>query len=178
MKPWKVGLFICSILVIGGCKKTAVSPALTEQASSFIEIGSIDIGDVGAAEITAYDPLSQRLFAVNNGVVNKIDVIDLSNPAQPKLLTSLPISSYGGFANSVSVSNGRLAVAIEALIKQNAGKVVIFDTRELVEIKAVTVGALPDMVTFSPNGKWILTANEGEPSSDYQIDPEIGRAHV
>lgn len=163
-------LLSVGVLLIG-CKKTELSPANTEQASSFVEIGSIDIGDAGAAEISAYDPISQRLFAVNNGSVNKIDVIDLSNPANPTLISSIPISGFGGFANSVAVSNGRLAIAIEAAVKQNQGKVAIFDTRLLVEIKTVTVGALPDMVTFTPDGNWILTADEGEPSNDYQIDP-------
>lgn len=160
------------LLVWTGCNKTDLSPELSEQASSFTEIGSIDIGDVGAAEISAYDPISKRLFAVNNGVVNKIDVIDLSDPSKPALVKSIGITGYGGFANSVAVSNGRLAVAIEASVKQNPGKVVIFDTRLLVEIKSIPVGALPDMVTFSPDGNWILTANEGEPSADYQNDPE------
>jgi len=160
------------LLIWAGCKKTDLSPELSEQASSFTEIGSIDIGDVGAAEISAYDPISKRLFSVNNGAVNKIDVIDLSDPTKPTLINSIGIAGYGGFANSVAVSNGRLAVAIEAAVKQDPGKVVIFDTRLLVEIKSILVGALPDHVSFSPDGNWILTANEGEPSADYQIDPE------
>jgi len=34
------------------------------------------------------------------------------------------------------------------------------------------VGAVPDMVTFTPDGQFLLVANEGEPSDDYKVDPE------
>ena len=34
------------------------------------------------------------------------------------------------------------------------------------------MGALPDMLTFTPNGRFVLTANEGQPLGDYSFDPE------
>ena len=46
-----------------------------ENASAFVEIGSIDLGDAGAAEISAYDPNTKKLFVVHNAAINKIDEI-------------------------------------------------------------------------------------------------------
>ncbi len=75
-------------------------------------------------------------------------------------------------SNSVSVFDGKLAVALESTVnKQGNGKVVVFNTSDYSLIKQVTVGALPDMITFSPDGKFIMTANEGEPNTDYSQDP-------
>jgi len=84
---------------------------------------------------------------------------------------SIDISMYGGGLNSVTVKNGLLAAAIEANIKTDNGKVVVFKTTDYTEIASVEVGALPDMVTFTPDGRYILSANEGEPNDEYTIDP-------
>jgi YVTN family beta-propeller protein len=54
--------------------------------------------------------------------------------------------------------NGKLAVALEATPnKQDLGKVVVFDTANYTVIKEIIVGSLPDMVTFSPDGKYIMS---------------------
>ena len=39
-------------------------------------------------------------------------------------------------------------------------------------INQVTVGANPDMVTYTPDFTKLLVANEGEPDNDYLVDPE------
>lgn len=154
------------------CKKDNEAPFfVNEDAAAFSELGSIDLGDAGAAEISAFDPQTNRLFVVNNGAVNKIDVVDLADPSNLKLLTSISLTTYGGAVNSLSAYNGKLAAAIEASNKQDNGKVVVFNTSDYKEVKSITVGALPDMVTYSPDGTFILTANEGEPSADYTNDP-------
>jgi DNA-binding beta-propeller fold protein YncE len=176
MKQLKFFYLLLITVTIFSCRKEDVAPPLentqNEDLSGYTEIASISLGGVGAAEITAFDSETDRLFAVNNSTENKIDVLDMSNPALVKVIKSISMLPYGGYVNSVAVSNGKLAAAIESTNKQAAGKIVVFNTATYAEIKSINVGALPDMVTFSPDGKYIISANEGEPSNDYLNDPE------
>jgi hypothetical protein len=66
-----------------------------------------------------------------------------------------------------------VAVAVEANVKTDNGSVVFFDA-DGGFLSQVTVGALPDMLTYTPDGKTVLVANEGEPSGYGPgfVDPE------
>ncbi|MEJ2055668.1 MAG: choice-of-anchor I family protein, partial [Calditrichaceae bacterium] len=126
----------------------------------------------GGSEIVAFDAFSKRLFSVN-GADHTVDVLSLRNPSQPKYLFSIDLTPYGKAANSVDVHNGILAVAIENNNKQANGTLALFWAfGNCPPMKQFEIGALPDMVTFSPDGKYILVANEGEPNDDYSVDPE------
>lgn len=139
---------------------------------SLTPIGTVAAGDfdASAAEIVAHDPKTQRLFVVNAQAA-QIDIVDIRNPSVPAIVGSIDVKPYGAVANSVAVRDGIIAVAVENDVKTTPGKVVFFD-RDLALITHVTVGPLPDMLTFSPNGKYVLVANEGEPNNEYTIDPE------
>ena len=118
--------------------------------------------DLGGAEIAAYDPASRRLFVVNLED-QSVDLIDISNPTSPFLAHKIDVTPWGSQANSVSVRDGVAAIAIEANVKTANGTVAFFSGWGQF-LSAVTVGALPDMVTHTPNGQMVLVANEGEPS--------------
>jgi hypothetical protein len=62
-------------------------------------------------------------------------------------------------------------VAVENAVKTDPGFVKFFDTDGTL-LSTVTVGALPDMLIFTPNGRRLLVANEGEPNDAYTVDPE------
>ena len=137
-------------------------------------------GGAAAAEISAYDPITKRLFVLNNGELlasSRIEVLNLADPTQLSHLTTIDLSPYGGGINSVAVSNGKVAGALQAVDKTQQGSVVIFDTSSYALLGIAKVGALPDMLTFTPDGKHILTADEGEASDDYAIDP-IGSVSI
>ena len=118
------------------------------------------------AEIVAHDPASQRLFVTTGDTV---EIIDISDPANPTKVKDIEIA--GGGSNSVAVNNGIVAIAVEADTKQDNGVVEFYNADGILQA-SVTVGALPDMLTFTPDGNKDIVANEGEPNDDYDVDPE------
>ncbi|MGV3698215.1 choice-of-anchor I family protein [Flavobacterium sp.] len=120
-------------------------------------------------EIVVHDPASQRLFTTS-AVAGFLDIINFTDPTNPTVVTSIDMNVYGG-VTSVAVKNGIVAVASPNADETLDGSVVFFDTNGTF-LKQVTVGALPDMITFSPDGSKVMTANEGQPNLNYSIDPE------
>jgi hypothetical protein len=144
----------------------------TPNSIALRKVGGYVDGRLAAAEITSFDHVSRRLFVVN-GAIGTVDVLDLRNPANPRKIATIGRDALGGgAANSVDTHNGVVAIAVEAVPKTANGTVFFFRATTLQQISQVTVGALPDMLTFTPDGKTVLVANEGEPNADYSIDPE------
>lgn len=164
---------LMATVITTSCKKIADedTSSITEDISSFKEVATIDLGGETSAEISAYDPLTKKLFVVSNEGGAKVEVVDLSNYPNVSKSNTLNFPANAGI-NSVAVSNGLLAIALDGADKQGNGAVVVLKTSTLEEVKKITVGAMPDMVTFSPDGNYILSANEGEPNDDYTVDPK------
>ncbi|MEZ4721466.1 MAG: choice-of-anchor I family protein [Flavobacteriales bacterium] len=123
----------------------------------------------GAAEIVTFDKTSNKLF-FSNANANSVGIIDFSDPTNISLVTEIDLDAYGDGVNSVSAYDGFVAVAVQGASTMDRGKIVFFDASGTFK-SSVEVGYLPDMVTFSPDGKYVLVANEGEPSDDWSEDP-------
>ena len=135
--------------------------------------------DTSSAEIVSYDSCSDRLYVVNSEDAT-IDVLSLaatnSAPSKESTIDLAAAATAAGVeigaANSVSAKQGLVAVAIEAATKQDSGLIALYRSDTLALIGTYTAGALPDMVALTDDARYILTANEGEPSADYSNDPE------
>lgn len=145
------------------------------HAPAFPAIGmtlltSIAAEGAAVAEISAHDPISQRLF-VTNSEDAVLMVYDFSNPLTSSIINTIDVTPYGGGINSVAVSNGLVAIAIEGNDTDERGTILFIDA-DGNYINDVEAGFLPDMVTFTHDGMTVLVANEGEPNDDYDVDPE------
>lgn len=149
------------------------------------------------AEIVAFDKKTNQVFVINTAP-ETVSVLALSNEGKldaitstsagaptarkkastPNITKSINLDALGDGPNSIAAYNGKVAVAIEKLKtsgdkgEQDRGIVAIFDATTLTKEAEITVGYLPDMLTYTPDGKYIIVANEGEPSKNNKADPE------
>ncbi|MEZ4386905.1 MAG: choice-of-anchor I family protein [Candidatus Krumholzibacteriia bacterium] len=154
------------------CLLVLASAAAAELQLTPVGMYRTGVFDDGATEIAAFDPLTQRVFSVN-GSTGSIEVLDLSDPADPVFLFAIDVTPWGGGANHVDVFDGVLVAGVEAVPKQDPGRVVFFATDgDCAYLNDVVCGALPDMLMVTPDGQHVLVACEGEPDDDYLVDPE------
>ena len=76
---------------------------------------------------------------------------------------------------SIVAHNGTLAVVLQhGQDPTRPGKVAFYPASagsSDLPLKALTVGPMPADATFTPDGRRLLVANEGEPTQDYRTDP-------
>ena len=102
--------------------------------------------ELNKSEIPAYDSKTNTLWIAGVGGV------DVLNAQTGALVQRIDVSSIGA-VNSVSVKNGIAAFAIESSNRTSPGVVQLFDTQTRSQMGGnITVGALPDMLTFTPDG--------------------------
>ncbi len=140
------------------------------------------------AEVVAFDASRNLAFVLG---ATGVDVLDAATGALRLTLPRSGVTSGGspaalGTGNSVAVSGNLLAVAYEGANRTGNGAVVIYNLGGTNAAPTATQGnfiqpaavpgqpstfAVPDMVTFTPDGTKLLVAIEGEPADNYAADP-------
>ena len=169
-------ILTASLVGCGSSDKDKTEVDYSKQTIELSQVGRYqsNIFDESAAEIVAYDPTTKQTFVVNSKS-GKVDVLNTTDITNPTLNNSLDVAGDIGAgansANSVAVYNGLLAVAMDNTTKTNNGWIAFYKISDLSFLKKVEVGAIPDMVTFTPNGKQVVIAIEAEPDEGYVNDP-------
>jgi 2',3'-cyclic-nucleotide 2'-phosphodiesterase (5'-nucleotidase family)/DNA-binding beta-propeller fold protein YncE len=134
--------------------------------------------NLAGAEISAYDPGSERFFVTSIG---GLQIIDASDPAAPSLVSTISFTGLGFSSDdvtSVASHGGTLAVALVAPVKTAPGTVVFLNAADGALLGSATVGSLPDNVVFTPDGSKVLTANEGELTGAVATDTALGTVSI
>jgi len=148
----------------------AAAPAAANPIAAITPLWTFNhnvAGSIGrSSEIPVFDAGTNALWIVGG---NGLDVLDLAG----NRLQSVDLSGFGGI-NSLAISGGTLALAFTNAGNAGLpGTVQFFDTATFLSqganpalLGAVTVGAVPDMLTWTPDGSRLLVANEGERQSN------------
>ncbi|MDO9599587.1 MAG: choice-of-anchor I family protein [Azoarcus sp.] len=141
------------------CAGLVSMPALAVPAVQWESVWRYEHADTGVAgqkaEIPAYDQATDTLWVAG------VKGIDVLNASTGTLVRHIDLSDLGD-VNSVAIRNGVAAVAVAAPDHTQPGAVQLFDSTSYARTDLIRVGALPDMVTFTPDGSRLLVANEGE----------------
>ena len=158
------------LLSAGFCFAKQAVPAGPFQWGSVI--APLSTVSLSTAEISVYMPAEKKLFVV--GEADVIEVVDLANPGLPKKIAEKRLP---GNASSVTVYDNLIAVSLLEKEAWRDGQVQVMRYGDDLEVLGLyKVCSQPDMIKFTPDGKNLLVACEGSPSTDFSEDPEGGIA--
>lgn len=119
--------------------------------------------DASACEIAAWHPATSRLL-VTSAAAGLVPV----SVGKDASLTPSDVHAMRGIS-SVAVHGDIVAICGSGADASSVGEVVILDP-SMRELARVPVGYGPDMLTFTPDGRTLVVANEAEPSEDGLVD--------
>ena len=153
-----------------------------EENGVLSHLGSYSTGysdqEGGVAEIVAYNADNEKFYLVN-GTEKNLDIVSLSGLSasgtnqtlslekRVDVSAMIPGFSFGDITSvAVDTVNNRVAVAVQAEAYDAAGAILLLDYSGKY-VAHYAAGVQPDMVTFTPDGSYVLSADEGEPRNGY-----------
>lgn len=146
-------------------------PAQAADDFTISKLGVFDsLSGAGGAEIASYHKATEQVY-ITNGAKNRVDIVSISNPTTPVLVSSIDVTPYGDNITSVAAGKYVIAVAVhrsptfavDGTPTLNTGKLLIARPSGSILRSIDLGGSQPDSVTFTPDGLTALVAIEGEP---------------
>ncbi|WP_157265736.1 choice-of-anchor I family protein [Paenibacillus sp. FJAT-27812] len=169
------------LTVASAASDLVIKPASAEFVDklSISKIGEYSVGlsnkDGGVAEIVKFNKDNGKFYLVNgSGNPPSLDIVSLGNGTgtltKEKTVLVKPLAETEGFAygdlTSVDINTAtkRVSVSVQEADSMKPGKILVLDYDGNL-VATYTAGVQPDMIKSTPDGKYILTADEAEPRS-------------
>ncbi|WP_248926055.1 choice-of-anchor I family protein [Paenibacillus hamazuiensis] len=164
---------------------TVVSSTYKQDTISIAKIASYSVGqtnkDGGVAEIVKYNKDNAKFYLVNGSTTPAtLDIVPLGatrgSLTKEKSLNVSTLVETNGFmygdltSVDINTSSKRVAVAVQEKDAAKNGKILVLDYEGNL-LNSYEAGVQPDMVKFTSDGRYILSADEGEPRVA-GVDPE------
>ena len=186
-KLWPVFMaFLLFVTATGGSAQAAGivggKAELTLQHLSSYSTGFSN-PDGGVAEIVKFNPDNKKMYIVN-GATQTLDIVKINADGSTAfsaptdridVSTAVPGIRFGDITSvDVNTKKKIIALAVQEADYAKTGVILILDYNGKF-LKHFAAGVQPDMVTFTPDGRYVLSANEGEPRQGYEagaVDPQ------
>ena len=148
---------------------------LTMQKAGGIALGTPN-ADGGVAEIVSFNADTGKAYVVN-GQESVLNIFDVKADGSFGEAEKLDIAAlmqeqdtsfaYGDMTSvAVDTETDRIAVALQDADYTKPGRIAVLNYENEI-VSVYTAGVQPDMVAFAEGGRYILTADEGEPREGY-----------
>src|SRR5688572_2489573 len=172
--------FAGALAMCAEASNTAEQPSRGNRALEVLDRWESGRYNVGAAEVVEYHAPSRHVFVID-AAAGRVEVLELGPRGFKGAFGVLePKRDLSGFlvggVTSVASAGAWVAVAVRAKAGNERGRVALYGAADGSFLGQVQVGFLPDMLTFTPDGRTLLVANEGEQTRDdgsrIMSDPE------
>ncbi|OPA81537.1 multifunctional 2',3'-cyclic-nucleotide 2'-phosphodiesterase/5'-nucleotidase/3'-nucleotidase [Paenibacillus selenitireducens] len=137
--------------------------------------------DGGVAEIVKYNKDNGKFYLVNGATKPaSLDIVTLHTSGelqrdkqiQVEALVNGSDFTYGDLTSvDINTATNRIAAAVQEADPTKAGKIVVLDYEGNL-LHTYEAGIQPDMIKFTSDGRYMMTADEGEPRTPDAPDPE------
>ena len=179
MTPSRTPLSIALAAAFAACAAPALAAGPLDGASIRWTQKHASAPSGFLSETVSFDSMTRSLWIAG---VNGVQVLDAATGNALGFIAA----GTGWAINNVAVHGGIAAFALEnSSDRKLPGVVRLYDTatRSLASgTNQILVGALPDMLTFTPDGSKLLVANEGTPASiaetPYTLPDPVGSVSI
>jgi DNA-binding beta-propeller fold protein YncE len=150
-----------ALIVLVSLAFCSLAMAASEGVPGLVPIATYDTG-LGANGSEIISVRHTDGMAVLTNVAGSVDVLDLSNPAQPRRLRRVTIDTSNGTPNSAAVHPQHDYFLVVIGKSGVIGSVAAYRLSTGAFLGSAPVGIQPDSIAIAPNGQYAVVANEAE----------------